>query len=82
MIELEYTRFIEAEAIYAESGVKVEILKQPIETVFLRAYDAKLEQIEMVDQSMRLRGFVRVTEVKLDADGPAVDVPATVEGVV
>jgi len=75
-MDLEYTRFLEAEAIYAETEVKVEILKQPVETVFLRVYDAKLEQIEMVDQSMRLRGFVRVTEVKLDAAGSLVAVAA------
>jgi len=67
MLDLEYSRFIEAEAIYAETEVKVEVFKQPVESVFLRLYDAKVEQVEAVDQSMRLRGFVRVTEVKLDA---------------
>lgn len=75
-LDLEYTRFIEAEAIYAETEVKVEIIKQPVETAFLRVYDARLEQIEMVDQSMRLRGFVRTTEVTLDAAGSLVAVAA------
>jgi len=72
MLDLEYVRFIEPEAIYAEAEVKVEILKQPVESVYLRLYgDLKIEQIEAVDQSMRIRGFVRKTEIKLGESGVA-----------
>ena len=70
MLDLEYVRFIEPEAIYAETEVKVEILKQPVESVYLRLHgDLKIEQIEAVDQSMRIRGFVRKTEIKLGDGG-------------
>ena len=53
-----------------EAEVKVEILKQPVESVYLRLHgDLKIEQIEAVDQSMRIRGFVRKTEIKLGESG-------------